>query len=161
MGWAESLSRAAGVSSLSQFHDALARAQAGKSLILMATEVESMTTALILLLFGSLKGLLTGEPQGAGFEQRKPETHSNVRQDEEEYVRRGPPRQPCCLWSQAPSGQASSPLHPSWLSQHQNLWPHLSCLPIPSSIHRKKCFVFPALCLQIHCTLCQRGASLV
>ena len=41
-------------------------------------------------------------------------------------------------------GQASSPLHPSWLSRHQNLWPHLSCLsPSPVLDTQKEMLCLP------------------
>ena len=104
-----------------------------------------MATALILPLFGSLKSLLTGEPQGAGFVKQKPESHSNVGQRRGRIHEEGAPAGPChLLQSPAPSGRASSPLHPSWLSRHQNLWPHLSCLsPSPGLATQKEMLCLP------------------
>lgn len=104
-----------------------------------------MTTALISPLFGSLKSLLTGEPQGAGFVQQKPESHSNVGQRHGRIHEEGALAGPCRLLQfQAPSARASSPLRPSWLSRCQNLWPLLSCLsPSPGLAPQKEMLCFP------------------
>ena len=77
--------------------------------------------------------------------QQKPEPHSNVGQRGGRIRGQGAFPGPCCLsQSQAPSGRHPHPLHPSWLSRHQNLWPHLSCLsPSPVLATQKETLCLP------------------
>ena len=122
-----------------------------------------MATALILPLFGSLKSLLTGEPQGAGFVKQKPESHSNVGQRRGRIHEEGAPRRP--LPPPAVSGSfwagILAPAPELVVSASKPVATPLLSLPFPRSSHTERNALSSPLCASRYAVLSVKGASLV